>query len=70
MSQRHIDRLIDGLAEQGCRIRKIRAGAFVYCPDGIHTICIHTSKHSDIRALRNLRAEVRRYGLEWPSGVL
>ncbi len=69
MSQPMIQIVIDSLVEQGCRLRRTKGGVFLYCPDGIHTIGIHTSKHSDQRAIKNIRAVVRQAGLEWPEKV-
>lgn len=69
MTQPGVEVIIQSLSEQGCRIRKTRGGVFVYCPDGKTTIGLHTSKHSDRRALKNIRAAVLRAGLEWPKGV-
>ena len=66
MSQPGIDVLIRSLKDQGCRVRRTKGGVFIYCPDGISTIGFHTSKHSDRRALKNIRAKVRQAGLEWP----
>lgn len=69
MSQQHIGKLVDSLVEQGCRLRTTKAGYFLYLPDGKTTIGLHKSRHSDMRTMRNLRAEVRRAGLEWPKGL-
>lgn len=69
MTQPYINQVIASLEKQGCRIRQTRGGVFVYCPDGKHTIGFHTSKHSDPRTMKNIRAAVLRAGLEWPKGV-
>jgi hypothetical protein len=62
-------KLVRSLEEQGCRVRYTRGGVFVYLPDGVTTMGFHTSKHSDKKTLANIKAEVRRAGLEWPKGV-
>jgi hypothetical protein len=69
MSQPHMESLAQGLIAQGCRYRRTRGGYMLYCPDGKTTIAFHVSKHSDVRVMRNLKAEVRRAGLQWPKGI-
>ncbi len=69
MSQPHMENLRKGLEEQGCTSRRTRGGYMIYCPDGRTTIGFHISKHSDVRVMRNLKAEVRRAGLIWPKGL-
>lgn len=67
--QKGIIRVIRSLEEQGCRIRTTKGGVFVYCPDGRTTLGFHVSKHSDRKALKNIKAEVLRAKLLWPEGV-
>lgn len=61
--------LLYGLLDQGCTARRTKGGYMVYCPDGVTPIAFHISKHSDVRVMRNLKAEVRRAGLKWPKGI-
>jgi hypothetical protein len=67
--RQQLDKVVESLEEQGCRIRHTRAGVFVYCPDGKTTIGFHLSHHSDRRAIKNIRSEVLRVGLTWPEGM-
>ena len=64
-----MEALAKGLIEQGCTYRRTRGGYILYCPDGVHKISFHLSKHSDVRAMRNLKSEVRKAGLRWPKGI-
>lgn len=66
---KHLQKLADSLVKQGCTYRRTKSGFWFNCPDGVTTISMHISNHSDVRVMRNLKAEVRRAGLEWPKGL-
>lgn len=57
-------RIVNDLAEQGCKVKETRKGYFIGFPNGETTVYHHTP--SDVRAQKNNRARVRRAGLHWP----
>lgn len=58
--------IIAGLVEQGCTYRTAEGGkVFIYFPDGVTMTTFHSSV-SDSRGLLNLRAFIKRSGLDWP----
>lgn len=58
-----IEKVLKGLEEQGCTVRKSKLGYRVRFPDGdSHTL----SASTEPRAMRNQRAVVRNHGLIWP----
>lgn len=64
MSYKKLHKLVKDLEEQGCRVRPTAVGYVLYFPNGAST-AIHKTP-SDYRAMRNMRAFVRRQGLSWP----
>jgi hypothetical protein len=61
-------RLVFHLEDQGCRVRQTKKGWFIQFPDGTGTALHKTG--SDVRGPKNLRAQVRRAGMNWPSWAL
>lgn len=59
-------RLVKSLERQGARIKKTRDGWRVF--HGPSVITIHAGS-SDVNAWRNLRTDIQRAGLEWPSNI-
>lgn len=56
--------LLASMEEQGATVRRTSNGFQIMCPAG-GIVTIHGTP-SDHRALRNVRADVRRAGMEWP----
>lgn len=54
-------KLATAALDQGWRAQETRKGVRLLSPDGTTTASIHTSQ-SDIRAMRNLKAQLRRGG--------
>lgn len=60
--------LLKSFEEQGCRISPLPSAAGgwkILPPTGAKPIILHGS-NSDSRALKNIRAEVKRQNLTWP----
>ncbi len=58
--------ILNGLIIQGCTYRDGSGGKmFIYFPDGVTMTTFHSSI-SDSRGIKNLRAIVKRAGLDWP----
>lgn len=64
-SNKDLRKLLDGLESQGCTIVEAKVGHKVLTPNGGKPIVIHPTM-SDARGFKNMRAEVRRQGLDWP----
>lgn len=64
LSGKSLPRLIKGLEKQGAIIKPVKSGWRVLFSNGTST-CVHTSV-SDRRGVLNLKADVKRAGLEWP----
>lgn len=62
--QKEIPAILRNLESQGCLLRRTKAGYLVLFPDGTTSYTIHVSNHSDHRAVANIRAFIRRQGLE------
>lgn len=62
---RNYDRFAQYLEDAGCRIRRTQDGWHILFPNGKGTSMHKTP--SDPRSFRNLRSQIRRAGIEWPS---
>lgn len=62
--KKRIKALLADLEDQGATIKRIHDGWQILCPQG-GIVTMHGTP-SDHRAELNLRAELRRRGLEWP----
>lgn len=65
LSNKELSRLLSGLEDQGFTIKRIGDGYRLYPDNGSKILTLHMSV-SDSRGMRNLRADVRRGGYEWP----
>lgn len=54
--------LCDIVERLGWRMTRTTKGFAVYPPDGSRPIQIHLGKHTDWRAIRNTKAQLRRAG--------
>jgi hypothetical protein len=59
-----IPTIVRSLEKQGCGIRNTKAGYMILFPDGKSSYTVHKSNHSDYRTLANIRAAMKRHGLE------
>ena len=62
--RRDVERLVDDLEKQGCKIKGTKAGYLVGFPNG-ESMTVHLTS-SDTRAIRNTRARVEKNGCTWP----
>lgn len=62
--QKDIPHIVKSLERQGCGVKSTKAGYMIYFPDGQSSYTVHKSNHSDHRALANIRAAIKRHGLE------
>lgn len=65
MNNKELKKLLTGLSAQGCTVKSINDGYRVFPPNGGKIMTIHLTL-SDARGMKNLRAEARRNGLDWP----
>lgn len=65
MASKRLKILLLSLDKQGCRVVETTKGYQVFPPSGSEPITIHKTT-SDWRAEKDVRARVRRAGLDWP----
>lgn len=65
ISSKDVTRLVKGLEAQNCRIKEVKGGIQFFPPAGGRPFTLHMTL-SDARGMKNLRADCRRVGLEWP----
>ncbi len=64
MSRKEARELVREAERQGWRVEPIGDGYQLYAPDGETIVTIHVTE-SDVRALRNTIARMRRVGFRW-----
>ena len=65
LSSKDLNRLLNGFEAQGATVKPCRDGYRVLPPNGGKPLTIHLTL-SDSRGMKNLRADARRVGLDWP----
>ena len=63
MDWRDIER---AAVDQGWRVERTKKGLGLYPPDPAHSPVFWHGTPSDVRAIRNMVAEMRRRGFIWP----
>lgn len=65
ISSKELNRLIKGLESQGCRTKAVKGGYQFFPPNNGRPFTLHMTL-SDGRGMKNLRADCKRVGLDWP----
>jgi hypothetical protein len=65
MSKKEITRLLDHIEPQGVQLTRTKKGMMLRLPDGTSTMIHFTG--SDVRERDNVRARLKRAGVEWPG---
>lgn len=65
LNTKDLKKLLTGFTNQGCTVKACTDGYRVFPPRGGKIMTIHLTL-SDVRGMKNLRAEARRNGLSWP----
>jgi len=60
-----VERLVDALEREGCRVKKTTKGYLLFSHHNDHSTTVHKSEE-DVRAVSNLKANLRRMGYDWP----
>ncbi len=61
------ENIIKAAREQGWRIEEVKKGRMCYPPDRTQTPVLWHNTPSDVRAVRNFLAMMKRRGLRYPS---
>lgn len=65
LSSKDVSRLLNGLEAQGFSVKETKDGYRLYPDNGTKILTLHLTL-SDGRGMKNLRADVRRAGYDWP----
>lgn len=65
LTSKELKRLLQGFSAQGCTVKACSDGYRVLPSNGLKPLTIHLTL-SDARGMKNLRADARRIGLDWP----
>lgn len=65
LNGKELTRLISGLEAQGFTVKSTKDGYRLYPDNGTKILTLHLTL-SDGRGMKNLRADVRRAGYDWP----
>lgn len=65
MKQSDREKLARLLEKQGCRVKQTKNGYMIYAPSG-GVIIYHVHASNSPRAMKNIKADVERQGLQWP----
>lgn len=65
LSRRDVHRVAEGLAEQGCKVRRTTSGYFFVNPSTLKSASMHFT-NSDPRSFINSVKQIERMGYEFP----